>query len=890
MRKELIRNRYLLLKQIGSGGFATVFQAWDYNLEKFVAVKRIQQHLTSTAVVVDTFRQEALRSAKLQHENIVQVYDFFRSVGNICYIIMEYVRGKDLSMVMKRCKEKKIAIPSDIALKIAVSITKALCYAHEKRDEIKGEFLGILHLDISPANIMMYADGRMKLTDFGIAKAVQSGAKTETDTRNVFKGKFNYMSPEQIRGANIDHRSDLFSLGIVLYELLTGFKPFDASGDNEILDKVIKANPDFSKVPSELAEILKKLLEKNPVKRFKSSKELLAALEEVSQRMYGDVKQDQIAGLLAGMFPELSTAEESEKELMQEIISKVNVSEEIELEKTPTPITIFADSAEKTVLAQPYFHKQRSLRVLFISGLVFVLGVIPFEILLDIPNALTPLGKAVKMNFIPVSLLVNSSPDGAEIKVLDAKDNDIIKASGIKNLTPVKIRDIAEGDYTIKLSKSGFRGITKKIRIDREIAAGQKNNLIDLLIPFEVDIKIDSIPDQADVYIDGRKIGMKTPFIISIESTRHTIGISKEGFLPTGKVTLEDTPAPGACTLNMQNDKHELDKYLWSVNAIYDKSRKLYELRGALRKEVLIDSSPQGARIYIDGSPSSSGKTPLRIGLKIGNIQVRIEKESYDILNVTIPTETIPRDSFVYQLTASKYAAAPKPGIEDAEPLAAPEVKAPEPKPEPPAKPKPAAKAATEAAKPKPKPVPAKPKPSETAKEGSSPRRTATERAQATEESETELVSLKAMDTIVNWFLYNDPGATGSLNLINEDTLEISYDMTTGGKWVGLVKNNFYNMSGYQGITFKYKAEGAVNSMEFKLEDTDGSNFGAVLKSKTDVSEWTIVNIPFNDLTYWWGGNQTMTWGACKLHFAISKKDTGEGGLGKVFIKNVSLY
>ena len=107
IRKELIRNRYLLLKQIGSGGFATVFQAWDYNLEKFVAVKRIQQYLTTNASVVDTFRQEALRSAKLQHENIVQVYDFFRSVGNVCYIIMEYVRGKDLSHVIRKCVEEQ---------------------------------------------------------------------------------------------------------------------------------------------------------------------------------------------------------------------------------------------------------------------------------------------------------------------------------------------------------------------------------------------------------------------------------------------------------------------------------------------------------------------------------------------------------------------------------------------------------------------------------------------------------------------------------------------------------------------------------------------------------------------------------------------------------------
>lgn len=872
MKKELIRNRYLMLKQIGSGGFATVFQAWDYNLEKFVAVKRIQQHLTSTAIVVDTFRQEALRSAKLQHENIVQVYDFFRSVGNICYIIMEYVRGKDLSMVMKRCKEKKIAIPSDIALKIAVSITRALCYAHEKRDEIKGEFLGILHLDISPANIMMYSDGRIKLTDFGIAKAVQAGAKSETDTRNVFKGKFHYMAPEQIRGTNIDHRADLFSLGIVLYELLTGLKPFDAPGDNEILEKVLKSTPDFSKVPAELAEILKKLLEKNPVKRYKNSKELLADLEGISSKMYGDVKQEQIAGLLSSMFPELSSAEDTEKELMQEIISKVNISEEIELEKTPTPITIFADSAEKTVLAQPYFQKQKNLRIFFILGIILVVGVLPFELLLDIPNALTPAGKFIKKNFIPVSLLVNTSPEGADIKILDSKGNDIIKETGLKNVTPVKLRSVADGDYTIKLSKNGFRPLSRKIRVDKEIAAGLKYNLMEFQIPFEVDIEINSTPAGADVYIDGRKTGLKTPFQITLESTQHSIGLSKDGFMPTGKISVEKDADDSSCILNLQNDKHTLDRNLWEVSSVNDKGRKVYSLTGALRREIQIDSSPQGAKVFIGDSNVSSGKTPLRVGMKLGKIPVKIEKDNYEPVSTVIPVDNTAKDSYAFQLAPLPAQAAAQVAQVKEEPKPAP---APVKEPEPP---KPA-----KVEKPKPKPEPPKPKPKpkpvETPKE-----------APAEPPEETGVISLHAMDTIVNWFLYNDTGATGTLNLVDGNILELAYDMSAGGKWFAAVKNNFYNMSGYQGLRFQYRCEGAVNSIEMKLEDSDGSNFGTILKTKTDVASWTTADIPFTDFTYWWGGNQSLSWGSVKIHFAISKKDTGEGGTGKVYIRNISIY
>lgn len=883
MRKELIRNRYLLLKQIGSGGFATVFQAWDYNLEKFVAVKRILQHLTSTAVVVDTFRQEALRSAKLQHENIVQVYDFFRSVGNICYIIMEYVRGKDLLMVMKRCKEKKVALPPDVAIKMMLSVTKALSYAHEKRDEIKGEFLGILHLDVSPANIMIYSDGRIKLTDFGIAKAVQAGAKTETDARNVFKGKYNYMSPEQIRGTNIDHRSDLFSLGIVLYELLTGLKPFDAPGDNEIMDKILKSTPDFSKVPTELAEILKKLLEKNPIKRYKSAKELITALEQLHSKTYGDVSQENISEFLNSLFPELQTAEESEKELMQEVISKVNISEEIELEKTPTPITIFADSAEKTVLAQPYFQKKKNLRIVLAVLFVFVVGVLPFEFFLDIPNAITPVGTFIKKRFIPISLSIISSPDAAEVKLFGSDGEDIIKRGGLKNITPVSIRGIKEGDYTLKLNKPGFRSVTRKVVIDAESAAEKKYNRIELNVPFEIDIEVRSVPDGAEAYIDGRKTGLRTPFQISLEANTHTVGLVKDGFMPTGTITSDKNPDEGFCTLNFGTDRHGMDKELWDLAASPDKAQKAYILTGYLRKEVLVDSSPQGAKVFVGDRKYPSGKTPATVGIKPGKTALRVEKDNYVTINSVITPD---KEKYSFTL-----APAPAAKVQPAAPPPAPEVKE-EAKIEPPPAPKPAPaeppkKKKADAPKPKPVPVKKAAPPPEREPEPKQP-------AQVIRESGDPGVQyLAAVNTITDWFIYNNPGAIGSLNSTVSDDgtpiLDITFDLS-GGKWIGAVKNKYYNLSGYQGIKFEYKGEGSSNTIEFKLEDSDGSNFGLVLKSKTASDSWTTVKIPFGDMTYWWGGDQNLTWTAVKIHYAISQKDGDQGGTGKISIKNIGVY
>jgi serine/threonine protein kinase len=894
MRKELIRNRYLLLKQIGSGGFATVFQAWDYNLEKFVAVKRILQHLTSTAIVVDTFRQEALRSAKLQHENIVQVYDFFRSVGNICYIIMEYVRGKDLLLVMKRCKEKKVALPPDVALKMLLSVAKALGYAHEKRDEIKGEFLGILHLDVSPANIMIYSDGRIKLTDFGIAKAVQAGAKSETDARNVFKGKYNYMSPEQIRGTNIDHRSDLFSLGIVLYELLTGLKPFDASSDNEIMDKILKSNPDFSKVPAELSEILKKLLEKNPIKRYKSSKELIAALEQLYSKTYGDVSQESIAEFLNGLFPELQTAEESEKELMQEVISKVNISEEIELEKTPTPITIFADSAEKTVLAQPYFQKKKNRRIILAAAFVFVAGVLPFEYFFDIPNALTPAGTFIKKRFIPISLAITSSPDGAEVKLFDDLGEDVIKQNGYKNVTPVRLRSIKVGDYTLKLNKPGFRGVTRKVVIDAEMAASMKYNRIELNVPFEIDIEINSVPDGAEAYIDGRKTGVRTPFQISLEANSHTVGLVKDNFLPTGTISADKNPDEGFCSLNFSNDRHGIDKELWELTPSADKSKKAYVLTGYLRREVEIDSSPQGAKVFAGDRKYPSGKTPSRIGLKPGKTNIRIEKDNYITINAVVTPD---KEKYSYTLAPSP-AAKIKPEPVAPPPPPEPEIKevakaAPAPVPEPAPKPKPVEPPKKKKVEPPPKHKPAPP----VKKAAEEPEAEPAEEKQAPppvkQSSDPGVNYLSAANSITDWFIYNNPGAIGSLNsTVTEDgtpVIEISFDLS-GGKWIGAVKNKFYNFSGYQGVKFDYRGEGSSNTIEFKLEDSDGSNFGLVLASKTTADSWTTVKIPFSDMTYWWGGDQNLTWTAVKMHYAISQKDGDQGGAGKVLLRNIGVY
>ena len=189
--------------------------------EKIVAVKRILPHLSENQEFVDMFVHEAKVVAGLTHPNIVQIFDLGR-IGHSYYIAMEYVHGRDLRTTENRAREKGLRLPLDLSLRIVSQVCAALDYAHRRRDET-GRPMQIVHRDVSPPNILISYEGDVKLVDFGIARAATKAPSTE---RGVLRGKLLYMSPEQAWGRPIDGRSDVFSLGVVLYELVTGAKAF----------------------------------------------------------------------------------------------------------------------------------------------------------------------------------------------------------------------------------------------------------------------------------------------------------------------------------------------------------------------------------------------------------------------------------------------------------------------------------------------------------------------------------------------------------------------------------------------------------------------------------------------------------------------------------------
>ncbi|HEY7818208.1 MAG TPA: serine/threonine-protein kinase, partial [Vicinamibacteria bacterium] len=278
---------YSLLERVATGGMAEVFRAKRKGVEGFekvVAVKRILPHLSSNKDFVDMFIEEAKMVASLSHPNIVQIFDLGR-IDETSYIAMEFVEGKDLRTILTRARNRSTLPAVDLAALIAARVSAALEYAHRHRDS-NGQELRIVHRDVSPQNILVSDEGEVKLVDFGIAKAATKASHTDSGS---LRGKLLYMSPEQAWGKPLDKRSDLFALGAVFFEILTGHLLFSASSEMSVLERVREARfvPPSSlnpAVPIELEAVVMRLLNKNPLERYQDASEVLLDLDSYLRR------------------------------------------------------------------------------------------------------------------------------------------------------------------------------------------------------------------------------------------------------------------------------------------------------------------------------------------------------------------------------------------------------------------------------------------------------------------------------------------------------------------------------------------------------------------------------------------------------------------------------
>ena len=270
---------YLLTQKIAQGGMAELYLA-DYLREdgfrKTVAVKKVLPHLADNRDFIDMFIREARLAALLQHPNVVQIADFGK-IQNAYFIAMEYVNGKNLAEIMGFLKK---GLPVDMAVFLILQISNGLQYSHARKDDKTGQPLNIIHRDISPQNILISLNGEVKLSDFGISKATSEPSLTQA---GVIKGKLSYLSPEQAMGQNVSHQIDIYALGLVFYEILSGSRLYRFANDIEAIrtipqmtiPPIITKRPD---IPQGLNDIVMKCLEKSTVTRYQSAQELHDAL------------------------------------------------------------------------------------------------------------------------------------------------------------------------------------------------------------------------------------------------------------------------------------------------------------------------------------------------------------------------------------------------------------------------------------------------------------------------------------------------------------------------------------------------------------------------------------------------------------------------------------
>ncbi len=301
MRRTQRLGRYHLTDRIAYGGMAEIFRGFTFTESgerRDVAVKRLLPNYTEDSHFIDMIVDEFRLVSQLRHPNIAEVFELAEA-NNIYFIAMEYVDGKDLRTVAERAKRADMHLGFDNIAYIMARALDGLHYAHTAKDE-RGEPLRIVHRDFSPSNVLLSYDGWVKICDFGIAKATHSRIQTKT---GIIKGKVKYMSPEQAFGKKLDWRSDIFSAGSVLYELITGETPFKANSEIDLIFAVRDAQPKpvreyGPEIPRELADIVERSMARSRSARYQSALEFRDALIEFLKTYHPQYRRGKLAKLM----------------------------------------------------------------------------------------------------------------------------------------------------------------------------------------------------------------------------------------------------------------------------------------------------------------------------------------------------------------------------------------------------------------------------------------------------------------------------------------------------------------------------------------------------------------------------------------------------------------
>ncbi|AWV90322.1 serine/threonine-protein kinase [Bradymonas sediminis] len=317
----MLFGKYCLLERVSVGGMAEIFRAKPFNApesQKHLALKRILPHLAEDDEFVQMFIDEATLTVQLVHPNIVRTYELGR-FHNAPYILMEFISGKELLELQRVLRRQKDIMGVAMACYIAREIALGMDYVHAMTDE-NGDPLNIIHRDISPQNVLVTYGGNVKIIDFGIAKGTFQETRTQV---GVLKGKFGYMSPDQVRGQDLDHRSDIFSIGTLLWELLTNRRLFRGENDFETLqmlrDPDVPAPSEYNDaIPPQVDQIVAKILAPDREQRYQTGGEVAAAIGEFLEGQ-GGFRAADMSAWMAHVFAEDVAKEREKRQQFQHI-------------------------------------------------------------------------------------------------------------------------------------------------------------------------------------------------------------------------------------------------------------------------------------------------------------------------------------------------------------------------------------------------------------------------------------------------------------------------------------------------------------------------------------------------------------------------------------------
>jgi serine/threonine-protein kinase len=555
--------KYTLLRRLAVGGMAEIFLALQRSIsgfEKLLVIKRILPQFTNDDEFLQMFLDEARIAATLNHPNIVQIYDV-GSVGDAYFIAMEYVQGEDLrSIVQAMQRQGTHSFPLEHALQVVIGVCAGLEHAHCGTD-LQGRPLEIVHRDVSPQNILVTFTGDVKLVDFGIARAKLAGWEQQTHSGQL-RGKAPYMSPEQGQGLELDRRSDLFSAGIVLFELTTGRRLFRGENQFDTLRRVASGDyPRPSAVragyPPVLEAIVVRALALDRDERYQRARDLQGDLEEFVRHQQLPSSSLAMAHFMGGIFADQLARQGEELAQGKRAADRMVAPNEAD---SSVPSTAGSQDTPLAT-AQPSTGSWHPMRPSSWSGRVVVAAATLVAVIAIASGLLwaSRTGTGISSG-TQGQMAVLSQPPGATI---------VVDGQARSARTPHVVEGLRLGrTYQLRLSLEGYRDATRQVRLN----AGHPRERVyfDLLPASKAMVEVTSEPPGAKVYIDGREHDEPTPTTIAElnPGSPHSVLLKLSGYgdgqasfrLQPGEVhqlslELEETPlGEDECALVVQSE------------------------------------------------------------------------------------------------------------------------------------------------------------------------------------------------------------------------------------------------------------------------------------------------------------------------------------------------